>query len=216
MNEVEVKIFDQEEVHYGCTVMIWKNSKTGDQSIGWKQENPGPKCFCCGMPLRWSCDYRYEDFGIDHIACWECDNCGAQYEAWFPEKDGDDDVEELVKSLRVCGRALEAAAFPDFDVCLYTRAADAIEDLQAQLMFSNDVAKAIAEKVPKWIPVSERLPEDGAEVLAWSQSGFAYVDWWIDGAWKVNSLVDGKYEFVTHWMPLPEPPKEGDQDGTDN
>ena len=87
-NEIEVKIFDQEEVHYGCTVTIWKNSKTGDQSIGWKPENPGPKCFCCGMPLRWSCDYKYEDFGIDRIACWECDNCGAQHEAWFPEKGG--------------------------------------------------------------------------------------------------------------------------------
>lgn len=60
----------------------------------------------------------------------------------------------------------------------------------------------------RWIPVTERLPQDGMEVLAWSQSGFAYVDWFIDGKWKVNGLVDGKYEFVTHWMPLPAPPEE--------
>ena len=64
---------------------------------------------------------------------------------------------------------------------------------------------------PLWIPVTDRLPENGAEVLAWSESGFSYVDWWIDGEWKVNGLVDGKYEHATHWMPLPpspEPPKE--------
>lgn len=43
------------------------------------------------------------------------------------------DYEDLVKSLRVCGKSLEAAAFPEWDVCLYTRAADAIEELQAEL-----------------------------------------------------------------------------------
>ena len=60
---------------------------------------------------------------------------------------------------------------------------------------------------PCWISVRDRLPDNGAEVLAWSESGFSYVDWWIDGKWKVNSILDGKYENVTHWMPLPEPPK---------
>lgn len=28
-------IYDQEEVHENCTVQIWKNSQTGEVSIGW-------------------------------------------------------------------------------------------------------------------------------------------------------------------------------------
>lgn len=102
---------------------------------------------------------------------------------------------------------------------LQQEAADAIEDLQLYVDLYKDltaigekIAREVIGKYPKWVPVTERLPENGAEVLAWSESGFSYVDWWIDGKWKVNGLVDGKYEHVTHWMPLPEPPKE-DPDG---
>ena len=62
-------------------------------------------------------------------------------------------------------------------------------------------------EVPKWIPVTERLPEDGAEVLAFNKTGFAYVDCWTDGKWKINSMVDEEHESVTHWMPLPQPPE---------
>ena len=32
---VETNLYDQEEVHEGCTVIIWKNSVTGEESIGW-------------------------------------------------------------------------------------------------------------------------------------------------------------------------------------
>lgn len=28
-------IYDQEEVHENCTVVIWRNSVTGDESVGW-------------------------------------------------------------------------------------------------------------------------------------------------------------------------------------
>ena len=31
----EIKIYDTREIHYNCTVEIWTNSKTGEQSIGW-------------------------------------------------------------------------------------------------------------------------------------------------------------------------------------
>ena len=33
--EVETNVFDEEEVHPNCTVQIWRNSVTGDVSIGW-------------------------------------------------------------------------------------------------------------------------------------------------------------------------------------
>lgn len=30
-----IDLFDSEEIHDNCTVQVWKNSKTGDVSIGW-------------------------------------------------------------------------------------------------------------------------------------------------------------------------------------
>ena len=69
----------------------------------------------------------------------------------------------------------------------------------------------------KWIPVTERLPEEMEWVLCASvcntihilRYDFIMEDW--DIYEKLNSCY-GK-GFVTHWMPLPEPPKEGVTNG---
>ena len=31
----EFNMFDDEEIHENCTVQIWKNSVTGETSVGW-------------------------------------------------------------------------------------------------------------------------------------------------------------------------------------
>ena len=33
----ELNMFDDEEIHDNCTVQIWKNSVTGETSVGWWQ-----------------------------------------------------------------------------------------------------------------------------------------------------------------------------------
>ena len=59
----------------------------------------------------------------------------------------------------------------------------------------------------KWIPVTERLPEDNTAVL--THSNFGIQIYWYDKdgfsefIWGLPCPRDG----VTHWMPLPEPPK---------
>lgn len=63
----------------------------------------------------------------------------------------------------------------------------------------------------EWIPVAERLPENEQWVLCFMQNKdfgtfrvfqWSYIDWqWNDG----NEWYDE--HDVTHWMPLPEPPK---------
>ena len=58
---------------------------------------------------------------------------------------------------------------------------------------------------PRWIPVTERLPEKNTRVIVCASlpegvhSDFIYED----GHWFVST-------GVTHWMPFPEPPKEGE------
>ncbi|HDZ0657536.1 TPA: DUF551 domain-containing protein [Klebsiella pneumoniae] len=62
-----------------------------------------------------------------------------------------------------------------------------------------------APAVPgKWIPVSERMPENDGAYLCW---GNRYVTTYafIFGAWQANQFVA---KNITHWMPLPNPPKE--------
>ena len=58
----------------------------------------------------------------------------------------------------------------------------------------------------EWIPVSERLPDEEQRVLVWSQSNglhIAYIDLWRQ--WRDADDNHGKK--ITHWMPLPEPPR---------
>ena len=64
-------------------------------------------------------------------------------------------------------------------------------------------------KSSRWIPVKERLPPMG-EVLI-SHCGHVCIAWHRgQGEFETGSrmmLVVGKHD-ITHWMPLPEPPKE--------
>lgn len=61
-----------------------------------------------------------------------------------------------------------------------------------------------------WIPVSERLPEDGNVVLGYMASrDYRTLKWKNNTQRWEGLLLDYAKEFVTHWMPLPEAPGEG-------
>ena len=75
-----------------------------------------------------------------------------------------------------------------------------------------DIANGVT--VQKWIPVTERLPEEKQLVLAVCKSGKIFVgDYWdCYGTiiWRIRTARDSTKnitQIVTHWMPLPEPPK---------
>jgi len=113
------------------------------------------------------------------------------------------DYAELVNNLRkmqsteYCAIA-SATDFPAIQIAL--DAADAIEELLAA--------------APRWISVEERLPEKHVEVLICTEDygknelGFATVAVWDGSEWIETWDRQKSVHYVSHWMPLPEPPKE--------
>ena len=124
--------------------------------------------------------------------------------------------DELLKRLRDAAKMSEALAvlLPHSEgnatAKLFNEAADAIEELSKSLDDMNEANIALYGALPKWIPVTERLPEkDGAFITAYSKGGVSQ-NWYMPfhhggGKWYQNSEDTGE---VTHWMPLPQPPKE--------
>lgn len=108
--------------------------------------------------------------------------------------------DDLVKRLRSTYEA------DYFDHGVLLEAADAIEKLQEQLGWKEhfDILTELDCNLPKWIPVTDRLPEKHERVLVYSKAtrmgrSIDFIN--SDGNWYTTSQV-------THWMPLPEPPKE--------
>lgn len=62
----------------------------------------------------------------------------------------------------------------------------------------------------KWIPVSERMPDENAEqqVLACFKGGDISTLYYFEGRWDDAYGIVPIRQDVTHWMPLPAAPQE--------
>lgn len=67
-----------------------------------------------------------------------------------------------------------------------------------------------------WISMKDRLPEENLEyiVYATDEDGerFVTTDHWNKYVRQWYLFDKGSSTTVTHWMPMPEPPKEGNDD----
>lgn len=114
--------------------------------------------------------------------------------------------EEIVKSLRACGRDC-----CDDCICDKEGLPCRAKNLGAAELVEQQKTK-IAEleaKLPQWIPVTEKIPPDQEEVLVLTRSknGVRNVD---KGYWAIDRFIHRGRAEVTHWMPLPEVPKEAE------
>lgn len=129
--------------------------------------------------------------------------------------------DKLLKALRTCEIGyLDAYGCcavcplngrPDCHADMLSSAADMLQEYVDRCKRYADEVMMLREQ-PRWIPVTERLPAEGMRVLAATEgvfSGEAYLS--CEGVWMRSygvvwvSLVDMP---VTHWMPLPDAPRE--------
>lgn len=96
-------------------------------------------------------------------------------------------------------------------------------DKQVVAVCDMAIAAIREQEERRWIPVTERLPEENGcyIVVACDEGCSAGEGIWYDTvvveaeyyncswSWDENGTEYDLTDIVTHWMPLPEPPKEG-------
>ena len=81
---------------------------------------------------------------------------------------------------------------------------------------------ALREKVPQWVSVKDRLPDCAVPVLV-TYIGYdgnrhgddvatRIDDWWLWWDGDLRSSDERVTVKITHWMPLPEAPEEGEKE----
>lgn len=90
------------------------------------------------------------------------------------------------------------------------RYAKVLADLVDELSTRNE-SKPVA--LARWIPVTERKPEDGAKVLVSVRGRDESLIGWYDADWEdwvvEEGLSEKKLMPVTHWQEKPLPATEG-------
>lgn len=63
-----------------------------------------------------------------------------------------------------------------------------------------------------WVSVKDRLPDDVKDVIVCDELGLVYPAYYYtcDECWMYSFAAERCEHKITHWMPLPEPPKEDD------
>ena len=86
------------------------------------------------------------------------------------------------------------------------------ESIEADVVISDlkGMKAADVEPVQQWIPVTERLPEIGRSVIAYNAPAKCAAEAMYKGEGRFLQFrwsARLQEHEVTHWMPLPEPPK---------
>jgi len=82
-------------------------------------------------------------------------------------------------------------------------AADLIEKLTDRCArYAEEIA--VLQEREKWVPVTERLPDQCMDILVSYRDGHILMGTAMCDDWIEEDLEDGK---ITHWMPLPNGPE---------
>ena len=125
-----------------------------------------------------------------------------------------DVMEKLVElqSIITCPNAI-------CNFCEHFKNKDACEKHKKEVIADNMIAHGVT--VQEWIPVTERLPDNKEHDWVLAQvvedNGYMHIPKVMEYRKALNDWYEETYGWlskhngafsVTHWMPLPEPPKE--------
>ena len=120
------------------------------------------------------------------------------------------DREKVIKGLECC---VYNDGLGNCKVCPYEGLTTGCDDLR------RDALSLLKAQEPGWISVKDRLPPMYHMVLITGKNSaggsFGVIKGSHDGdkgQWyrdDIGQYVDSRGDTVTHWMPLPEPPKKG-------
>lgn len=77
-----------------------------------------------------------------------------------------------------------------------------------KMAFEDGYQAGVEASQPKWISVKDRLPEEGETVLCYYESDLMGVCTRLHEIWEDSYGYWESDDAITHWMPIPEPPKE--------
>ncbi len=162
---------------------------------------------------------------------WMLNNCYAESgKAMYRDHDGEYDIRDLIKEI---GKTLSIhinATSPDtLDLMLFDWLEDGIESRQGVLAMLYNLLWSKAElyehlrkyedaeergetgRVPRWIPVTERMPEHMTEVITYDGThNIVSTHVYDSEGFRAVRRADGTWAHdccITHWMPMPEPPE---------
>lgn len=98
------------------------------------------------------------------------------------------------------------------------QATDRIANQNTHILALQKEIEGLRAQLPRWIPVTERLPETADDIVLVCVSGKPTKCITLYGAlelacycphcgWILERWPDWENANVTHWMPLPEPPE---------
>lgn len=77
------------------------------------------------------------------------------------------------------------------------------ENLRAELEWKQKEIELARRHARQWISVEDRLPEQGEEAICIAADGDMMIGKYTEWGWMFPCY----FEELTHWMPIPEPPK---------
>ena len=98
--------------------------------------------------------------------------------------------------------------FSDTTLPQHTALNNYITDLEYEIRRLKERLIEVEAKLPKWILVGERLPEEYRSVLICIDNFYVGYGHYANHSWyEDNAPLELHGETVTHWMPRPEKPE---------
>jgi len=105
---------------------------------------------------------------------------------------------------------------PDMaDPCPHQRAIHAaVSDCYTHAVNWRDRALAVEADLAalresaRWVPVGERLPDEGKDVLAFTLDNNVKSLWFERQRFETDEGSRIHHDYVTHWRPMPAPPEQ--------